>query len=122
MPDQINALRAWWDTLFANSPSLGYYPSTKKTWLIVKKQEIRWNRWTDDVRLSIYRQGSGVWKIPPIIRHADNRIRAKPFDTGHAREIFVWRRIASSASRHRIRHEAKLRVEVVRDSVFTAHL
>ena len=35
MPDQINALRAWWDTLVGNSPSLGYYPNTKKTWLIV---------------------------------------------------------------------------------------
>ncbi len=25
--------------------------------------------------LSDYRRGSGVWKIPPIIGHADNRIR-----------------------------------------------
>ena len=26
-------------------------------------------------KMFFYRRGSGVWKIPPIIGHADNRIR-----------------------------------------------
>ena len=34
----MKALRAWWDTLVANGPSLGYYPNAKKTWLVVKRQ------------------------------------------------------------------------------------
>ena len=35
---KMKALRAWWDMLVANGPSLGYYPNAKKTWLVVKKQ------------------------------------------------------------------------------------
>ena len=34
-------IRKWWDELLAGGPALGYYPNTKKCWLVVRPEKLK---------------------------------------------------------------------------------